>query len=198
MSNDFWTSRTGTPITGKPDDAFVKNFSIIPEGTQALAMIKSFEIVEKTDEYKGPQKFIQIIYKLSSGEFIGREVTQKIRPFDGEPKGIDRNLNMLRLIMELCGFKPNHQGEPTNQELMSMNNKIVGIKIGEWAFPKNDGSGMMEGNHVREVWAATGFESETGIKVQHIHSIPVDSALSRNSNSRTDGVIHGIDDDIPF
>ena len=198
MSNEFWMNGTGAPITGKPDDAFIKDFSTIPEGTSAIAKIKSFEVIENMSEYNGAEKYIKIVYKLTSGEFLGREVIQKIKCFDGKPAAIDRNLNMLRLIMDLCAFKPTHHGEPTNQELMQMNNKIVGIKIGEWSLLKKDGSGMMEGNHVREVWAADGFESETGIKVQHVHSMPVDSALSRNSNSRADGGLTGIDDDIPF
>ena len=34
----FWDSELG-PITGSTDDAFVKSFSVIPDGTMALASI---------------------------------------------------------------------------------------------------------------------------------------------------------------
>ena len=193
--SDFWVSKSGAPITGTPEASFVKDFSLIPEGTKAIAKIKSFEIIEKNSEYRGLEKYMQITYKLTSGEFTGREVTQKIKPFDGEPKAIDRNLNMLRLVMDLCGFKPTHNGEPTNQELMMMNNKIVGIVIREWSLMKKDGSGTMEGNYVSEVHPAAGFETETGVKIEHVHVMPSDSALSRNAKSRSEP---DINDDLPF
>jgi hypothetical protein len=197
MSN-FWESKTGTPITGNPNDAFVKDFSIIPDGTTAVARIKTFEIIEKNSEYRGPEKYMQITYKITSGEFNDREVTQKIKPFDGEPKAIDRNLNMLKLVMDLCDFRPNHTGEPTSDDLKRMTGRILGIKIREWSLPKKDGSGIMEGNFVSEVAAASGFVVETGIKAVHVHSMPTDTALSRNSNARVDGGMPGIDDDLPF
>ncbi len=194
MSN-FWTSGSGTTITGRPEDSFIKDFSIIPDGTTALAKIKEFIIVEKTTQYAGEQKFMQITYKLTSGEFKDREVTQKIKPFDGTPQSIDRNLNMLKLVMELCDFNASHDVEPTSQDLMLMNGKILGIKIKEWSMPKTDGSGIMEGNFVGEVWPAAGFESETGIKAEHVHSMPSDSALSRNAKSRSEP---DFEDSLPF
>ena len=196
--SDFWSSKSGIPITGTPENSFSKSFVTIPEGTTAVARIKTFEIIEKNSEYRGPEKYMQITYKITSGEFNDREVTQKIKPFDGEPKAIDRNLNMLKLVMDLCDFKPSHSGEPTNDDLRRMTGRILGIKIREWSLPKKDGSGMMEGNFVSEVAAASGFVVETGIKIVHIHSMPTDSALSRNSNARVDGAMPGIDDDLPF
>jgi len=189
----FWESKSGQPITGSPDAAFVKDFEIIPNNTMALAKIKSFEVVEEQNQYKGPQKYIKVIYKITDGDFINREVIQKIKPFDGEPKQIDRNLNMLRLIMELCSYKPEHSNEPTNADLMRMNGKALGIKIREWSMPKKEG-GLMEGNFVSEVHPPAGFVSQTGVRSERVYSSPVDSALNRNSQARVDS----LEEDLPF
>jgi|ERR1017187_104542 hypothetical protein len=196
MSN-FWKSGTGNEIKGTAELAFMADFSIIPEGTTAIASIKSFEVIETTNEYTGPQKFMQIMYKITSGDYKGREVKQKIKCFDGKPEAIDRNLNMLKLVMDLCGYKPTHHNEPTNQELMAMNDKVVGIKIREWSVPKQDGSGMMEGNFVAEVHSPVNFVTETGTKIKHVESMPTDSALSRNAGTRS-GIEPSMDDDLPF
>ncbi len=194
MSN-FWTSPSGSPITGSPDSAFLKDFTTIPEGTMALGTIKSFEVVTKAaNKYTPEQKHIEVKYKLTQGDFKNREVTQKIKVFDGKPEQIERNLNMLKLIMDLCGYTPLHGNEPSNQELAAMNGRVLGIKIGEWSMPKEDGSGVMEGNMIREVHSSAGFECETGVKSEVVHSrSAVDTAFSRNQ-PKTDS----LDDDIPF
>jgi hypothetical protein len=182
--------------TGNPELAFMPEFSIIPNGTTSLARIKKFEIVSKENQYTGMQKFMQITWEICSDQFKGQHVTQKIKVFDGKPAQIERNQEMLMLVMKLCNFHPAHDNEPTNQELMAMNGKICGIKIREWSMPKQDGSGMMEGNFVGEVHPAAGFELVTGVKEEHVHSRPTDSALNRNASSKTDSL--GDDSDIPF
>ncbi len=196
MSN-FWKSGTGSEIKGTAELAFMADFSIIPDGTTAISSIKSFEIIEKNNEYTGPQKFMQITYKITSGDYRDREVKQKIKCFDGKPEAIDRNLNMLKLVMDLCGYKPTHHNEPTNQELMAMNGKVLGIKIRQWSLPKQDGTGNAEGNYVSEVHSPVNFVTETGVKIEPVISMPSDSALSRNASSRM-GIEPSIDDDLPF
>lgn len=178
----FWTSPTGAKITGDADKAFVQPFQVIPEGTKAVASIKAFEVVHKeATQYNAESKFIQITWKLLSGDFKGREVQQKIKVFEGKPEQIERNLNMLMLIMKLCGYKPQHNNEPTTHELSEMCGQVLGIVIGEWSMEKNDGSGILEGNHIREVHASEGFQSETGIKAEVVHTKSgLDSALTRN------------------
>ena len=123
-------------------------------------------------------------------------MTQKIKCFDGSPDAIDRNLNMLKLVMDLCKFKPTHAEAPTQQDLMPMIGSILGVKIREWSMPKKDGSGMMEGNFVAEVFSPVGFEDEAGVKaeVKHVQS-NVDSAFSRNKPVE-DELFSG--DDVPF
>ena len=72
---------------------------------------------------------------------------------------------MLKLIMDLCNFKPTHANEPTALELMAMSGKVLGIKIREWQIEKSDGK-IMEGNFVSEVWPMTdNFVTETGVKM---------------------------------
>lgn len=192
----FWTSPTGQAITGDADKAFIQSFQTIPEGTTAVATIKVFEVVEKpATDYAEQSKFIQITYKLLEGDFKGREVQQKIKVFDGKPEQIERSLNMLMRVMKLCDYKPSHNNEPTTQELSTMCGKILGIMIGEWSMPKKDGTGVMDGNFVREVHSSEGFASETGEKaevVQHTNS-SVETAFSRNNKPVDD-----LDEDLPF
>ncbi len=188
----FWKSGSGCEITGKPQDAFIGDFELIPNNTQALASIKSFNLVEKENKYTGVNdKFFNVNFKIIDGQFKSREVAMKIKCFSGKPEQIDRNLNMLRLIMELCDFKPSHDGEPTDIELGFMIGKIVSIKIKEWDMPKADGSGIMQGNFVSEVHKSGAIPTETGVKAEVVHR-PTDSALQRNSG------MPELDDGLPF
>jgi len=194
----FWKSPTGKAITGNERDSFLQDFSVIPDGTMALASIKMCMIIEAdATQYKEAERYIEVIYKLIDGEFKNREVKQKIKVFAGKPESIHRNLNMLKLLMTLCEFKPTHNEEPTESELGSLCDKIVGIKIGEWSIPTQDG-GIIDGNNVREVHPSNNFECETGIKKEPAQSSPtkshVDSAFSRNAK---DG-FKDLNDDIPF
>jgi hypothetical protein len=180
--------------TGDPSKAFTPEFTLIPNNTSALAKIKSFEVISKDTQYAGAQKFFQIVWEIVSEEFKGRQITQKIKAFNGKPEQIERNLNMLLLIMKLSDFQPLHDNEPNNQELMRMNGKIHGIKIREWSMEKEDGSGTAEGNFVAEVHPATGFNVEKGEKIERVHSSPVESAFSRNAQNKGPE----LDMDIPF
>ena len=188
----FWQSGSGAAITGNPADAFVKDFTVIPEGSIAEAVIKGFVLVDKENKHTGVQdKYYMITYKLLNGDHKNQEVTQKIKCFSGKPEAIDRNLNMLRLIMQLCEFKPTHNNAPQDIELIMMVNKILCIKIGEWSMPKQDGSGFLEGNFVREVHASGALAAETGVKAVAT-SKPTDSALTRNAK------MPELDNDLPF
>ena len=189
----FWTSGTGVLPTGKPEDAFAGDFTQIPEGSIASAMIKSFNHVDKENKHTGiNDKFLNVNFKLLDGDFKGREVALKIKCFSGKPEQIQRNLNMLKLVMQLCEFKPTHNDAPTDIELGFMVNKIVSIKIGEWSMPKADG-GFMEGNFVREAHASGAVATETGVRAEVVHR-PTDSALNRNTTPS----LHDDDSGIPF
>lgn len=193
MSN-FWQSGTGLTPTGNPQDAFLKDFTQIPDNTTADAILKQFILVEKENKYTNTtDKFYQVTYKLTSGDYKNREVTQKIKCFNGTPDSIDRNLNMLKLIMQLCDFKPTHSEAPGDIELITMCNKMVSVKIREWSMPKKDGTGMIEGNLVSEVWKAGELATETGIKAEVVHR-PTDSALNRNAAAK----LPELDDGLPF
>lgn len=175
----FWKSGSGKLITGALEDARVPEFSIIPNNTTAFAQIKSFDLIRATDYQGNPEQFYQITWKIAKDKFKGREVVQKIKAFADTPEKIDRALNMLKLIMNVCGFKLSHDNAPTEQDLSQMQGKVLGIKIKEWSAPKKDGSGFIEGNFVSEVYPASDFVAETGIKLSP-KSI-VDSAFSRQA-----------------
>jgi len=191
----------GEKVTGNENDAFTKSFMQIPEGTKAIARINKFEVISKeASQYGDAQKYIQLTYKLLDGDFKGREVQQKIKCFDGKDDQIKRAKNMLVLIMKLCNFTPTHTDEPTTAELSKMCSNIAGIMIGEWSMVKNDNSGIMEGNFVREVHVSNGFECETGIKAEtpHITQSSPDSAFSRNKALNEDKTDLLFGDDVPF
>jgi len=170
----FWQSKTGAPITGNPNDAFTKDFSVIPDGTTAHAGIKEFCLVEK--EFNGSKnRFYQITWKILNGDFKDREVTQKIKTFDQKPEIAQRALNMMMLIYKLTNHSPAHDMAPEDRDLKVFVGSQLGIKIAEWQMPKKDGSGIMEGNHVTEVHPITAaFKVETGVKkeVTTAHSQP--------------------------
>ncbi len=195
MTN-FWKSGTGAEVTGDPKKAFLPDFSIIPDNTYALAKIEIFEFVSKVSTYdQSVQQYYEITWKITDGDFINRVVSQKIKVFDGKPEAIDRNLNMMKLIMDLCNFKPKHADAPNTNDLMPMVGKILGIKIREYSVPKKDGTGMLTGNNVSEVHPTTGFKPATGVKLEVVHTANgVDSALTRNPRGADNLAI----DDIPF
>jgi len=193
----FYTAPNGHKATGEESKAFAPDFSTIPEGTTAVAKIKAFEVVNKeATQYADAQKFIQVTYKILEGDYVHREVTQKIKCFDGSDAAIERNLNMLVLVMKLCKFTPTHNNEPTAHELASMIGSVVGITIGEWSIPKKDGSGLMEGNFVRKVASSEGFACETGVKAEPKPMPMPDSAFARDKARRD--AADELESDIPF
>lgn len=183
----FWDTRIeGQAITGNLQDAVLPDFELIPNNTTAPAQIKSFELVSKKVNDKDTD-FYEVTWKITSGDFKGREVTQKIKAFDDKDTIAQRALNMLKLIYTLCKHTPKHSGVPTNDDHRPLIGKVLGIKIGEWSMPrtnpKPDQSPFLTGNNVTEVHAVgPDFVTETGIKKElpKVTSSTVDSAFSRN------------------
>lgn len=189
---DFWLSGTGVVPSGRPEDSFVGEFSVIPEGTCAPAVIKLFNLVEKENKYTNTtDKFYNVLFKLTDGAFKGREVTLKIKCFSGKPEQIQRNLNMLKLVLDICGFKPTHNGAPSDMELGFLINKPVAVKIGEYSIARTNEPGFIEGNFVRECWKVGEIATETGVKAE-VKARPTESALTRNAG------IPDLDSDLPF
>ncbi len=191
----FWKSGTGEEVTGDEKSSFAGDFSIIPEGTMALVCIKSIVIAENEDARSDEsKKMIVVTGNIASDDFKNRETCLKIKCFHGKPESIQRNLNMLKRLMDLCAFKPKHSNAPSQEELNTMSGKFIGQKIGEWSLVKEDG-GLMEGNFVREIWPAKDFKCEVGVKsvVEPKRNNGVESALTRNASAA-----NFVDDDIPF
>jgi len=183
----FWSSRIeGQELTGRLEDATVPDFELIPNGTTAPAQIKSFELTSKKINDKDVDQY-EIVWKITSGDFKGREVTQKIKTFDDKDTIAQRALNMLKLIYTLCGHVPKHSNVPSNEDHRPMVGKILGIKIGEWSMPrtnpKPDQSPFLTGNNVTEVHPVNAdFKTETGVKreLPKVTTSAVESAFSRN------------------
>jgi len=189
----FWESDLGE-VTGKPEDAFAKSFTHIPDNTMALARVESFTNLE----YNG-NRYLSLDWILTDGDFKGQKVNQKLKVY-GDPQSKDSNkvrhraLNMLKLMYQLYGLKPKHPGEPADSDLSVFIGKLAGIRIRE-TEPNQEGK---QYNWVSEIHDAKGFKCETGIKLIVTHTNVAhnndlfDSALSRNKNTELDG------SDIPF
>lgn len=186
----FWTSRIeGQELTGRLEDCVLPDFENIPNGTTAPAQIKSFELVSKQINDKDVDQY-EIVYKITSGDFKGREVTQKIKAFDDKDTIAQRALNMLKLIYTLCGHIPKHSGVPTNEDHRALIGKVLGIKIGEWQMPrtnpKPDQSPFLTSNNVLEVHKmGPEFSTQTGIKKElpKVTTSAIESAFSRNERT---------------
>lgn len=195
----FWESAIGE-ITGSENEAFVKTFKQIPDGTMALGKIDTFINVD----YQG-FKYLLIEWLLVDGDFKGQKVQHKIKVFGGDKYDKDpektrfRSLNMLKLIYRLFNVSPKNGAPPSDQDLAIFVGKKAGIKIRE-TEPNDEGR---QYNWISEVHKSEGFRCETGISVvvthknnQFFDQEPVDSALSRNSYYKNDQ--GHTESDIPF
>ena len=207
----LWKLGTGKKITGQSKDSFLGDYSDIPDGTTCDAYIKSFMHAESKDK-RGTvtDSFLEIKWKIVNGEFKNREVGQKIKIFSGKPESIDRNLNMLMLIMNMFEY-PVVDEVPSDADLMHFNGKMAAIKIGLWemAIIKDDGTdGFIHGNNVREVHPTGTLEIETGVvkeSAKHTSAPtpapgrePLDSALSRQRAHAAQAQPDIENQDIPF
>lgn len=156
----FWESEVGE-VTGDAKDAFAKHFTIIPDGTKALAKIKSFTNQSHKDS---GFKYLNIEWVLQDGDFKGQKVQQKLKVYGGDQYDKDpaktrhRALNMLKLLYQLFNIKPKHNNPPTDQDLAMFSSKIAGIKIRETEMNEKG----KQYNWVAEVHPSTGFKSEVG------------------------------------
>ena len=184
----FWESELGE-VSGKPEDAFVKSFTLIADNTMALARIDKFT----NDEYSG-NKFLKIEWMITEGDYSGAKVEQKLKVWgdnrDKDPvRTRHRALNMLKLLYQLYDIKPKHSEDPTDADLAIFAGKIAGIKIRE-TEPNEQGR---QYNWVSEIHAPKGFKSETGTKlvVTRTPNAPIESAFSRNQQVE-------LENDVPF
>ena len=182
----FWELSSGAKATGSADDAFTASFGVIPDGTKAQAVIQKF-VVDG-----GDKPVVNIQWKLTTGEFKGRIVFQKIHCWDDKPAKADRAKNMLLLIYKLLDHKPTHGGDPTDKDFAPMLNRALVIKIAEWSMISDDGT-PKNGNFISEVHPTEAFETVTGVKAE-MTARPMESAFSRNPRA-TDA---SLTDDIPF
>lgn len=184
----FWELSNGQKPTGDASAAHTASFGIIPDGTQAPAIIKDFVLDES-----GKLPVFKITWRITDGDFKNRLVFQKIQAFDEKESKKDKAIEMMMRVYKLCDHKPTHANTPTNSDLSPMQGKTLGIKIQEWSMVRSDGT-LSEGNWVSEVHKVDAeFQTVTGVKsVQTGRPSTVESAFSRNASLPVD------DTDIPF
>jgi hypothetical protein len=185
--NEFWVSELGE-IKGNSEDAFTRQFKIIPDNTMALAIIHNF-----INSKENAPTYLDIEWKLIDGEFKGQIIHQKLKVFNSDEKIRYRALNMFKLLYKLFKLTPKHKNAPSDEDLSHFIGKIAGIKIRE-TEPNEEGR---QYNWVSEVHEAAGFKSETGSKLVITHKINqinhFDSAFERNS-----AIPPITQDDVPF
>src|SRR5690606_8571900 len=109
-------------VTGQPDDAFTKVFSIIPDGTSAIAKIEKMT----NQDFMGA-KTINIEWVIVKGDFKGRKITHKLKVFDEDNKKRHRALNMLKLIYSMFNDKPEGTEAPSDKDFLKLVGKEAGI-----------------------------------------------------------------------
>lgn len=177
----FWTLSDNSIPKGDEASSFAGDFRIIPDGTCAPAQIKSFKLAEATQSY--PKPVYEVTFKLVGGDFKDREVRLKIKCFDDKPQVADRNINMLKRVYDLCGHKPTHDRQPTDQDLLPMVGKIMGVKIREFIGTNSKTGEPSNGNYVSEIHKADkDFATVTGVKLEVVTS-HIDTAFSRNATT---------------
>lgn len=187
----FWKSEMGE-VTGSAKDSFTEASKTIPDGTKSFAKIDAFNL--QKNSVSGEQ-YYNIEWTITSDEFKGRKVWQKIKAFDAKIESKHRALNMLKLIYNLFSVKPTHADAPTDKDLLAFVGKIAGIKIQETDPHKETGK---QYNWVSEVHSSQGFKTETGVKLVVTHKVDrdLDSAFSRNRDHVSNTDMSG--EDIPF
>lgn len=178
----FYTLSNGQKASGVAEAAFLTEFSLIPSGTTAPAMIKKFVL----DDSINPPVF-SLQWQILEGDFAKRVVFQKIKCFDEKPESADRAKEMLCLIFRLLNFTPTHDNIPNDSDLAPLQGKMLGIKIKVWGFQGKTG------NNVSEVYPLDdNFQTVTG--KTPLPKTAVDSAFSRQSVPFKDDLL----DDLTF
>lgn len=186
----FWKLSTGESPTGSEQASFTPEIGPLPNNTQAVAQIKEFCLIQPTNTY--PHAAYKIIYKITKGDFTGREVNQKIKCFDSKSHIADKGIEMLKRVYDLCNHKPTHSNTPSTEDLQPMIGKSLGIKIREYPYTKNDGT-PTTGNFVAECYAADkDFITITGVKLE----LPITHETAFDRNPR--GALPNDGSDIPF
>lgn len=174
----FWTLSDNSAPKGDEASSFAGDFRVIPDGTCAPAQIKSFKLMDATQSY--PKPVFEVTFKLIGGDFKDREVRLKVKCFDDKPTVSDRGINMLKRIYDLCGHKPTHADTPTDNDLLPMIGKIMGVKIREFIGTNSKTGEPTNGNYVSEIHSTSNIETVTGTKLEVVAS-SVDTAFSRNA-----------------
>jgi len=176
----FYSPMSNMTIDGSDENSNLKEFDLIPDGTQVPVVIQDAVFTPAVGEYE--QRY-DVTYQIAEGEYKKQVVRQKIKCFDLDPIKRDRAVNQLMRLFKLCETKPTHTNAPANEDLAPLKGKVIGINIGQWDFNGK------QGNFVRGTYAIDDkFETKTGRFIEPKTTTPAPT---------TQGTVN-LDDDIPF
>jgi hypothetical protein len=180
---NFWETSEGEKLTGDERSSFTESFEIIPDRTTAIADIVFIERAKPTEHYLHDK--YSIVWKITSNDFIRREVTQNLKCFDDNSRIANRSKNMLVRLYKLFGLKAASGNAPETEDLQLFVGKKAGIKINEYSMIKNDGETAC-GNYVSEVHDIKGFICAKGVKKEE--------GLVKSTSNNTLAANCGLDD----
>lgn len=197
----FWDLDEGGSATNQGTDMEIGSgdFAVIPDGTQALAMID--EVKWDCQQDNGPE-FISVRWSvLKPEEFSGRKVFQKLWVTDEDPRARNPSAKRDKAKKTLAAIDKNTSGGqmaklqdiPTDEDLQAnlMNVPVV-IKIGVWDLPDDQRPGeRIEGNWVMAVSSPKTSQPDDKAK-------PQQRRMSQRKQSVPANDPMDLDDDIPF
>lgn len=113
------------------------DFDPIPRNTQLKSMITE----AKWDEYEG-ERYISATWSVIEGEYKNRNIFQKIKVLNPDPKKADKQKLMLAAIDSNCGGKLMQAGvEPDDMALaINLVNKPMMILVDVWKIEEKQGN----------------------------------------------------------
>lgn len=187
----FYTLSDGTKPSGSAEDANIMVARTIPNDTKAVAKVTS----AKLKDFDG-SKFYEVEWELTSTNYKGVTVKQKIKCFDEDEKKVDRAKQMLVRLFKVLNFKPIHSEAPTDQDLFELKGRSAGIKVQQWFYNGK------EGNWVSSLYESDGFESEEGYLLtapkQEMSKMPPNCNDSQINTVYEEFSKQSFDSDIPF
>jgi len=191
----FWNLSDGSQVekTGEYE-AKEGGFEIIPDDTKVLAAIGEI----KWHTFANGDRVVNVKWQVVSENFKGRIIFQALKVFGTQyckdkQKTSDKAKRMLGAIDANSGSVLPLDREPTDQDLMRMMGKIMGLHIKVYKHdPKNPDGPEKDGNYI------AGISSKQSTPM----SAPVSRAavpMSQQANVQAQGAAQdGFDDDIPF
>lgn len=136
----FFTTSDNENIFSTGEFEAMEELAPIPHGTKIIAMAD--EIGWK--EYEG-ENYISVRWEVLDGEYKGRKVFQKIKPYDEDDKKADKAKKMLAAIDANAGGNLLKSGKAPDDGDLAVNilNKPMILKLAVWEIDGKSGNWVM-------------------------------------------------------